>query len=148
MLSPNIVRVRHASHSEKDPRIQGGDAQVARTERTYAPINARNWRASGHRSKPVRMSRYEPTRDLDRTLRHMAALGRHLRNQICRAISHARPSGRQSRCISPFNCSSISRLITNVPKPSRVGFRAGRPPFSIQRRMSRLSAPRDHVTST
>jgi len=80
--------------------------------------------------------------------RAMPSLSPIHRHHILRTISHARPSARQSRCISPFNCSRTIRSIKDIPKPSRMGFFAGGPPLSVQCRMSRPSVARVQVTST
>jgi hypothetical protein len=63
------------------------------------------------------------------------------------AISHASPSARQSKRISPF-IFRIMPSITRVPKPRRVGGVAGGPPASIQRSTTLPSIARDHSTST
>src|SRR5262249_4408304 len=70
------------------------------------------------------------------------------RRHILRTISHARPSARQSRRTSPFDCPRIIRSITDVPKPWRVGFLTAGPPLSVQRRIRYSSLARSHVTST
>ena len=65
-------------------------------------------------------------------------------SHVGRAISHASPSARQSKRISPFSWPRIMLSITRVPKPRRAGGSTGGPPVSVQRRTSR---PSGHATT-
>jgi uncharacterized protein DUF6894 len=64
------------------------------------------------------------------------------------AITHASPSARQSKRISPFSWPRIMPSITRVPKPRRVGGSTGGPPVSVQRRTRRPSDGSDHSIRT
>jgi hypothetical protein len=62
--------------------------------------------------------------------------------------AHASPWSRQSECTSPLSWPATMSSITRVPNPRRMcGVTVG-PPHSIQRKLTRPSAVRDHVIST
>ena len=71
-----------------------------------------------------------------------------LRRHIETAISHARPSARQSNCTQPFIPSRIMLSITPMPNPLRVGGLTGGPPASVQRSTRSPCSARDQPTRT